>query len=393
MQSAVSTSPADSGPARPGLPVNGSDVASTPAYGSQILHVTEALAAGVGLSLARLAALQAAAGVRPTVVGLRRYDTPDEAELRRWFGPDVELIVYPDVNAGRAVQLAWLSGRLVRLLASRRFDVLHLHSSFAGAVGRVLAAPFAGRVRTFYSPHGFAFLRSDLRSMQRVCILLAERALAALPSRLVLVSTSELEVARRVSRRASLLENGVDLSRFEPRRDQLDGSRVRVVMIGRVTEQKAPWRFAAAAERFADRAEFVWLGYGPREDVERWLGGAPVDVSGRLDHADLLAELRDADVVYFPTLWEGMPLSLIEAQASGLPVVASDIEGNRDVVIDGVTGYLRGDDEGLLQALADLIDRPVERGRMAAAASAHSVRFSDARRGDESLRVYGIAPR
>lgn len=363
------------------------------ARGERILHVTEALAAGVGLSVARLATLQAAAGIRPTVVGLRRYDTPDVDELRRWFGADVELIVYPRSNASRLVQLAWLSSRLVQLLASRRYEVLHLHSSFAGAVGRLIAAPFSSRVRTFYSPHGFAFLRSDLGSTQRRLILVAERLLALLPSRLVLVSTSELDVARRhVSRRAEVLENGIDLADFAEPQVHAERARPLVVMVGRITEQKAPWRFAMAAASLGDRADFRWLGYGPAMDIERWFGGTAVEVSGRLNHAELLLALQQADLVYFPTLWEGMPLSLIEAQASGLPVVASDIEGNRDVVIDGVTGYLRVDDDELIRAVATLIDSNAERKRMAAAAAAHAGRFSDALRGRRSFALYGIEP-
>lgn len=357
--------------------------------GERVLHVTEALAAGVGLSLARLAALQAESGITPTVIGLRRYDTPDHAELRRWFGPDVELIVYPRAEAGRAVQIVWLSRVLLRMLRSGRFEVLHLHSSFAGAVGRVIAAPFHARVRTFYSPHGFAFLRQDVSAARRACILLAERILARLPAKLVLVSGSEFGVARRVSSKLELLENGVDLGRIGvpgPRSSR----RPVVIMIGRITEQKAPWRFAAAATRFAELADFRWLGYGPSEDVERWLGAAPVQVSGRLDHADLIAALRDADIVFFPTLWEGMPLSLIEAQASGLPVVASDIEGNCDVVVDGVTGRLCASDEALQDALRRLIEEPSERSRMSASAIEHAKRFSDAQRGSRSLAMYGI---
>ena len=253
-----------------------------------------------------------------------------------------------------------------------------------------MALPFAGQVRTFYSPHGSAFLRSDLRPAQRRMILLAEQILALLPSRLVLVSNSEFDVARRVSRHLALLENGVDTGLLEPRAPRAASSRPRVVMVGRVTEQKAPWRFAAAASQLADRADFRWLGYGPPGDVRRWLGAAPVEVSGRLDHAALLDELRQADIVYFPTLWEGMPLSLIEAQASGLPVVASDIEGNRNVVIDGVTGYLRVKDEDLLLALELLVDQPEQRQRMGAAAAVRADRFSDAGRGLRSFEVYGL---
>ena len=85
-----------------------------------------------------------------------------------------------------------------------------------------------------------------------------------------------------------------------------------------------------------------------------------------------------------------MPLSLIEAQAAGLPVVASAIEGNSDVVLDGETGYLREEEGEMLRMLASLIDDRETRTAMGERARAASVRFSDAQRARKSFDVYGI---
>jgi glycosyltransferase involved in cell wall biosynthesis len=64
------------------------------------------------------------------------------------------------------------------------------------------------------------------------------------------------------------------------------------------------------------------------------------------------------DILLFPTLWEGFALSLAQAQASGIPAVVSDVVGNRDAVIDGVTGYVCATDDELIEDLGRLLEDP-----------------------------------
>ena len=93
-----------------------------------------------------------------------------------------------------------------------------------------------------------------------------------------------------------------------------------------------------------------------------------------------------------PSLWEGMPLALIEAQASGLPAVVSDVVGNRDVVINGETGFVCKSDEELLQKTRLLIEDADLRRHMGRAARAMaSVRFSVDRMHREMMAVYESA--
>jgi NAD(P)-dependent dehydrogenase (short-subunit alcohol dehydrogenase family) len=177
------------------------------ARGKRVLHVTESLGAGVGLSMSRLVELQGEAGAEVVVLATRRYDTPDEEELRRWVGPKARLVVHPGGVSSRA-QLVWLARHLLTLLRTERFDALHLHSSFAGVVGRTVPLLVRRRPPTFYSPHGFAFLRQDLSARRRAAVRLVERVLARLGGRLVLVSESEAAVAEEaVGRPTSLLPN------------------------------------------------------------------------------------------------------------------------------------------------------------------------------------------
>jgi glycosyltransferase involved in cell wall biosynthesis len=100
-------------------------------------------------------------------------------------------------------------------------------------------------------------------------------------------------------------------------------------------------------------------------------------------------ELAKVDIVVFPTLWEGMPLSLMEVQAMGIPAVASAVGGNVDVVVDGHTGFLVSTDEQLISRTAALLDDHMERRRMSTNARNHAkANLSDAHLGTESLAIY-----
>ncbi len=91
----------------------------------------------------------------------------------------------------------------------------------------------------------------------------------------------------------------------------------------------------------------------------------------------------------FPTRWEGMPIALMEAQAIGLPSVATDIVGNRDVIVDGQTGTLCADTDELVAAVTNLVDDVDARGRMRGAAlRLQRERLSDASLGQRSLAIY-----
>ena len=107
--------------------------------------------------------------------------------------------------------------------------------------------------------------------------------------------------------------------------------------------------------------EFV--GSGPTLEMMRATAascGAPEAFlfSGRLPQAEAAARVREADIFVLCSLWEGMPGSVLEAMSAGLPVVATDVSGTREVVVDGETGLLVPPDDAqrLADALASLID-------------------------------------
>lgn len=356
----------------------------------RIVHVTETLVAGVLAAVAALARGQSDLGHDVVVLYSGKPTVPSPAELDRMLSTEVRRVEVP--YHGRAHAVLAL-GRALRNHAAEA-DVLHLHSTFAGVAGRLIPRSWGSRRESgpviVYSPHGWAFLREDSGVLANRASLLVERALAKRCDGLALVSDSEAEITRHKlsAERCYVLRNGIATEDL-PQSGESGRDRPLIVTSGRITEQKAPDRFEEIVRALSGRAEFVWIGDGSAADRERWFGSAPIDVTGWLPRDGVIERIASADVFLLTSRWEGMPISLMEAQAIGLPSVVSDIVGNRDIVLDGVTGILCADTSAMIESVRDLIDRPETRATMRAnALRIQRSRLSDATLGTKSLEIY-----
>jgi glycosyltransferase involved in cell wall biosynthesis len=173
-----------------------------------------------------------------------------------------------------------------------------------------------------------------------------------------------------------LIPNGVDTARFTPAVSRDEAGPVRLVFVGRLVRQKGLDVLLEALARLPAGADYelTLVGDGPLRPAltgqAQALGLTSrlrfVGWAGREDMPDLL---RRADIFVFPSRDEGMPNAVLEAMATGLPVVATRISGNEEVVVDGQTGLLvpPDDPDALAGALARLLaDRPLGRSLGAA---------------------------
>ena len=358
----------------------------------RVLHLTESMGAGVQNLLFRLAGRQAEAGADVSVHYLDRPEAPPADELRGQFDPRVALVRIDSAPAAlRRLMASFVAAR--RALRSRDFDVIHLHSSFAGFAGRLAKLVTPSPTKVMYSPHGYSFLRLSSPPPVRLLWQLLEAAMARVGVS-VLTSESELAVGRSRlrPREAVLLHTGVEVSRYDAERSHRLAEPPVVAMVGRICYQKAPWRFAAVAEALHGMAQFVWVGDGDASDRSRWLDGTEVEVAGWLDEKSLRDFLAETTVLLFPTLWEGMSMSLMQAQAQGVPAIVSDAVGNRDAVRHGVTGYVIRTDDELISRTRELLLDPELRDRMSEAAVAWArTGLSDVDLGTDSLSLYRLA--
>jgi glycosyltransferase involved in cell wall biosynthesis len=190
------------------------------------------------------------------------------------------------------------------------------------------------------------------------------------------VAVSEA-VARSVTKRSGqilrVIPNGVDIERFHPNPSREPG--LRIVFVGRFIANKGPDVAIEAFDMVQERvtgATMVMVGDGPmadslRRQVDEHGLGEAVTFLGLQD--DVSGILRQSDIFVRPSEVEGMPLTILEAMATGLPVVACDVGGVSEVVSAGLTGHVvpPGSAREVAGALLDIL---TDKGKAAAMGAA-----------------------
>jgi glycosyltransferase involved in cell wall biosynthesis len=272
-------------------------------------------------------------------------------------------------------------GALVRAL--RGFDLVHAHAAKAGVLARLAA----GRRPVVYTPHCFPFVGGS--AARRRFGLIVERALAPLTAATVCVCEDEAGVARAagIRRRLAVVHNGCPACQDVEPALLFDGPVVGAVTVLR--RQKRLDVLLAAAPRIIEAgATVVIVGDGPEKDALR--AEADPRVVFLPFSAPAARYLRGLDVYVLPSDWEAFPIGLLEAQACGVPQVATDVGGTREALVPE-TGLLvpPGDPAALADAVVELLRDPARRAAMAAASRArHAERFTVERMVAETAAVY-----
>lgn len=340
----------------------------------RVLHVAETLPGGIATYLREVLSAQIVQGGQQVRVLAPQDQLDHLAGL-----PAAALQGY--ARSGRNLRsLLALARALRRQVEAFRPQIVHLHSSFAGAVGRWLRPSLPDDVRWVYCPHGWAFSRDD-HALARRAYVWVERLLARRADAWVAISRHELETAIAhgiAAEHAQLIGNGVaDTQALSVApaagfaRDALN-----LLFVGRHDRQKGLDLLLAAMAQLRDcplRLHVVGsgvlgaagdtVGDGALPNV-RWLGWR----SG----PDLLACYRACDALVMPSRWEGFGLAAIEAMREGKPVLAANCGALGEIVEDGVTGRLfaAGDVAALTGLLASL-----DRGALARAGSMARQRY------------------
>ena len=290
-------------------------------------------------------------------------------------GPFVDLLKDAGVETflipglGRAVN-PWSDLRAIlqlRFLIRRwKPSLVACHTAKAGLVGRT-AAWWAG-VPSQYTVHGWQFA-DGISPVQRVLVLWVEKLLARITQVIITVSDFDLKLAQRYSvapGRLMTVHNG--MPQWPLSEVLRGGATVKLIMVARFQPQKDHRTLFAALETLE---ELPWslhlVGDGP--DLFRWEQWV-----GRRDWAsrvvfhglsfDIPSLLASADIFVLASRWEGFPMSILEAMRAGLPVIASNVGGVAEAVMEGETGALVPPDDvpALSSALRRLIaDRDLRR--------------------------------
>lgn len=357
----------------------------------RVIHATECAASGTLNVVVSLAHELAAAGARQTFVYCPRAETP--SDLEALFPAGVGFVSVPPARGLHLAFVTNFSAALARAVREIGPDVLHLHSSKAGFLGRFVRALYRWPCRTLYSPHGLSFLDPDKHARNALFRSLEWLAASsgAVP---VGCGRGEAELLTRLSgREALLLENPVDEFFFGVPRSQ--AAVPTVMTIGRLSRQKAPESFAAVARRVRQHApgtRFIWVGDGDAA-YRAVLEEASCEVTGWCNRGAVARHLAGAHVYLQTSRWEGLPISVIQALAAGVPCVVNDCIGNRDAVENGVDGFVAAPD-ALAGRVMQLLSDASLRERFGAAARLEAARrFGRAAFRAHVRALYGIAER
>lgn len=276
----------------------------------------------------------------------------------------------------------------------------HLHDTYdrvlwAASVARVAVGP---TVVTEHLPHSDAsdpgLMPGPRSRLAGPAKTLFKRTQFACTDAVIAVSASSagfLCARYGPPRRLWVVPNGLRPGTPPSRRDDRGAGPMRVLVTGSVIAQKGH----DVLVRAAARAEREWaaeiLGDGherARLEREAQALGVPVHFAGW--SGDVAAALTAADVACMPSRWEAGPYAALEAMQAGLPVVATDVDGLRDVVQDGVSGLLVDPDDAvaLARALDRLASEPALRARMGHAAQLRAAQFTSERMATQTVAVY-----
>jgi glycosyltransferase involved in cell wall biosynthesis len=297
---------------------------------------------------------------------------------------------------------------LVAILRAEKPDLVHAHMPISGFLAR-LAARVAGVPRIAYTCHGFLFNHASSSLPRRFLSFLMEWTAGRATDVFLTVSEAEARDARRlhIAPLAEAVRNGRDSAVFRAdrsARERIRGElgvsedRVVIIAVSRLVWHKG-YPELAAAMRLVAEAE-LWV-VGERLDSDRGVDVAAVLRSAGLGcrlrmlgyRTDVAALLAAADIFTLPSRFEGLPMSVIEAMLTGLPVVATNVRGPAEQVEDGVTGLSVpvGDAVALGSALGRLVRDPDLRARMGQAGRQRALeRYDEAKVLSRTLDLLGL---
>jgi len=329
----------------------------------KIFHVVESFGAGVFGSVTQLCNYINKDKFDIYIVHSIRLETPEN--YLDFIDKHVKLIHIPmtlEISLAKDIQSLIA---LYRILKKLRPHAVHLHSSKAGFLGRI-ASRLLNIKNVYYSPRGFAFLRQDVSSFKRKIFFILEKIAASFGGTVIGCSTDELKYAKKISRSCILIPNGVDLALIQnvKQNNKVNHGTIRIGTSGRISAQKNPHFFHSIASTLADKnITFLWIGDGEMSHLLK-MHDNKISITGWKNRKESLALTATLDIYVQTSLWEGMPVSVLEAMALGKPVVATDIVGNRDLVLHGKTGYLSNSESDFVSYLRILINDESMRKKM-----------------------------
>jgi glycosyltransferase involved in cell wall biosynthesis len=291
----------------------------------------------------------------------------------------------------RLIGLVHLTVSVARRIRTFRPDIVHVHSTFAGAIVRMLSVCMPTMPPIIYCPHGWVFDAARTKWTRRwfegIERFFSRRCVA-----IVCISDNERAAAESAGispHKLALIPNGLPVQPFATQAATWTDSRIKTLFIGRLDRQKGVDVLLEAVRGLESQISLRIVGESVQSAAQKRCRFAHVEYLGWLDAAGAASQINACDVVVVPSRWEGFGLVALEAMRSGKPVIASAVGGLVEIVVDGQTGRLvpPGDSRALRAAILSITER--WRARTGAAGlHRFRARFSIARVHSQHMSLY-----
>lgn len=317
----------------------------------KIVHVMECFAGGTFNFLVDLTS-ELSNEEHIVIYGTNRENTPKN--FKDLFNKNVKFIEWKtaqrEMKPLKDIKALWELYSILKKIDN--IDVIHLHSSKAGFLGRIVSFLLGKSKKTIYTPHAISFLRLDVSLKKRKIFIAMEKFASFFGGKIVACSQSEKEaIEEQGIKNVTFINNGIKSLQIEKKVNT--GDKITIISVGRLSIQKNPKLFNDIALEFIDNPniQFIWCGDG---ELKSELTSPNIKCTGWIERKTLENYLANADIYLSTSLWEGLSLSVLEAMSIGLPVILSNCVGNRDLVQDN--GFLYKNKKEATNDINELIE-------------------------------------
>lgn len=268
--------------------------------------------------------------------------SPNRSELDRdLFLEEIHPnVILHEVNMQRSINFT--NDRIVikktrKIIKEIKPDIVHLHSAKAGVIGRFACWNLVPRENVYYSPHGFSFVQQNISKFKILFFKSIEYLMPLLFGGTIVASgDTEFELAKKIAKNI-LIRNGVDFELPNKIFTPISNDRLTVGTVGRLTPQKNPKEFNEIALKLPE-VDFIWIGDG---ELIGDITASNITVTGWVrTREELLQKINNLDLYIQVSLWEGLPIAIIEAMAMKKPLIVSNVIGNKDTVENDYNGFI-----------------------------------------------------
>ncbi|MBL0736215.1 glycosyltransferase [Flavobacterium sp. GN10] len=314
----------------------------------KVVHIIEALGGGVYTYFNDLSTFfgdhDRVKNIETTIIYSANRKEINREKIKSEFSSNINLIEINMLRNFSPIQDLKSVIQLTKELKKINPDVIHLHSSKAGVLGRIASFFLFKKKKLYYSPHGYSFLRTDIsKTIQKIYWLIEKSTQAIFGGITIACGDTEFEIAKKMGN-SKLVRNGVNINSLQQNFIENKNDKLTIGIMARITAARDPSLFNKIALRFPEY-NFVWIGDG---ELKPLITASNIKITGWiLNRETVLKELNKVDVYMQISLWEGLPIAVLEAMALKKPIVATNVIGNKDAVLNNETGFLFNDIEEL----------------------------------------------